>query len=174
MKTKMNKKAIAGHTLLAITIGLTLTLLIGGSLWFFIGRYLSIKADTFQIEAGLFTQRALYSASGFAYFDESTGRVYPGIIDGRLIEDTDAAGKRLLEAINYGSSQKYLAAKISAGNKTIYYNKPMYDSWLPRVGLAGAGSARELVLVKYALVRQGSLLEPTVFTFSVLKPGEAA
>jgi len=170
----MNKKALLGEEMLIAIGAALLTFLIAGSLVFFVGRYLTIKADVFPMEASILAQRSLYSQNALAYFDENTQRAYPGIVDAELLKNPAVAEPRLLKAISYGAEQKYIAAKITIDTYAIYYNKPMYDSWLPKLGLKGAGATREMTFAKYILVKEGAKLTPAVAKISVLQPGGAA
>ena len=75
---------------------------------FLINSYIRTEVQTFDAEASLFIQRVLYSKNCLAYQDESTGQVYPGIVEYASLA-SDEFQERLAQCADYHDS-RHLAA----------------------------------------------------------------
>lgn len=150
MRPSSKRGQTAAYVMTWIIFTTLMLIIIFGSLIFWTDRALNPKRDTFSLQAGLLSQRLLYSPNGLAYVDPMTGRSYPGIIDAAKLKDPKTA-ERLLSVVSYKES--VIGAKILVGESTVYYNKAYYDKYFPLIGKQGAGGARSQKLTIPLLVR---------------------
>lgn len=138
---KMNKKAMSigdffywiGRMLFVILILVSIV---------YVGLIYQSKAiESYDIEAKLFKHYLIYNPNGLSYWDDSTGRLYPGIVDLKNFNS-----ERLEAAADFGTD-RMVAANITLydiSKTTViaqtYYNYPSFIRWKPISYGKGAGS----------------------------------
>lgn len=148
--------------------------------------FIITNVDVRQVESNILINRLLYSKDGLSYYDESLKRVYPGVVDLNKFRQLSINNPNWLDntAINYGSDNPIIAAKItlknigsivkekqSANDITIFYNKDRFDKWEPRTLVTvrgGAGSVKSFQEQRYVLAKDNELLHPAVLEFYVI------
>lgn len=137
---------------------------------FLVRLYIVTKIDIKDAEAIVLVNRIMFSPHGFSYYDEKINRVYPGVIDLEKFNDS------ILEKIAYLPENLLISAKLTLTDmdknpiKTIYYNKPWYDNWLPMAGISGPGGKTKITKTYYVLLKQGDEIKQAVLKFEVLMP----
>ena len=132
--------------------------------------------DSSYPESILFVRYMLYNPNALPYFDSSSGRAYPGIID---LSKMDSA--KLNDAMYFGENNDMVAANITlnytdAENKSqtkqVFYNQGRYENWLPLSNptFLGRGTVRMYEEEKYVLVQDNAQRYRGFVKFVVLVP----
>ena len=99
--------------------------------------FVTYKVDTLGTETDLFVEKILNHKDGIAYYDQSTGRIHPHIIDANKFDNKKATETQLKKIIFYDDIDKpknqRLAAKIvlieNNQRKELIYNDKKLQSY---------------------------------------------
>ncbi len=158
----MRGQVSTGYMLSWIIFTGAMLIIIFGSLLFWLDAKLTIHADTFPAEAGLYADRVLFSSDGLAAVD-ITGRTLPGIIDAKKLSDP-----LISDQLKQTASGKGFAAKIQIGDATIYSDEKRYDALIPQTGGTGPGSTQQQAFTFMVLKREGEKDTPVLATINVV------
>ncbi|MFH1440154.1 MAG: hypothetical protein ABIG89_06295 [Candidatus Woesearchaeota archaeon] len=136
-----NKKAmIAYWQLMFMFVRLFVLTLVFMSMVLLVTKYINDETNIQDMEIKLFVEHLLYSDDGLSYYDEITGRLYPGILNADDFRSAQDIEIKLNKAFNYGS-HPLMSAKFEfifdediknpemLGLKEFYYNKDKYGEW---------------------------------------------
>lgn len=169
---RSSKAQTTPYILLWIVFTSLMLVIIFGSMLFWLDGKINMQRDTFNAEAGILAQRLLFSPNALGAVDALTGRPLPGIIDGAKLGDANI-GQALLDAVYYGEPNNVIAAKLTIGSQTVYYNGPLYLRLLPQLGGSGPGSTRSATIAATVLVRNDNVDTPALATVEVLRVSES-
>ncbi|NQV09290.1 hypothetical protein HQ529_05560 [Candidatus Woesearchaeota archaeon] len=168
-----NKRAMFTLNLLAFLPRLGFLIVVVLSIVVLLGANIKTEIDVFDAQAEVFFQRLVYG-NHFSYFDEVTGRLYPGMVDFDKFKSTD-----LDNLIYYGEENRDVGARISLKdfngsiNEEIMYNR---DFFIEKEVLLEAGFTKGLGGVKgkekelYVVIKDGNrTLEGTLNVMMIIQ-----
>jgi hypothetical protein len=151
-----------------IVFTMLMLVIIMGVMMFWLANKLNPSRDTFSLQATLLAQRIVYAPDGLAFYDTTTGRSIPGVIDSKKLTNPLTPDALLAETF-YPPPNQVIAAKVTIGTATVYYNEAYYKKLQPLVGKSGAGAAREENVILPVLLRTNNVDAPAEAVVSVVR-----
>lgn len=169
-KILKSKKGFSFNTLMwLLRIGMMLLGIFSALL--VINIFIADKVDLRAVEAGVISNRIIYSKEGISYVDPASGRVYPGIIDYTVMQKDNILNESI-----YMKNNDYVGARIALFGldgkemRTTYYNKEWYDILRPKSFVPGFGASKIFKDRRYVLVKKPgiSTLVPAILEIEVI------
>lgn len=129
-----------------------------------------ISVDTRALDATLLAHRLVLSPQGLGFFDSETQQAPLGVMDAGKLEAASADPQYLSNLVRFPDQK--LAAKITVGSLSAYYNKGVYDDYaaLAKSRLAGRGGADSTIFTLPLLIRSQGMDAPANAVIEVIQP----
>ncbi len=155
---------ILGHTFVRMLI----VIIVLFSIVLLVNRFIIVDEDITELESALLVRSIMSNPHGPSFVDESTGRVYPYLIDVDFFRNSP--DEKLSEVFDYSLDSPYVAMKISLQDfdgggyrqggwslPSAYLNKRYYEAWekIATTDVQGAGSVYKEEQVYFVNVIDG-------------------
>ena len=145
--------------------------------------FAKITLDTQEAEMELFAQQLLYSQNGISYYDDNLHKVYPGIIDYRMLKNKAVFENKLMQAFHYKefplSAAQFEIVVYEQSDEyeifeKIHYQKEYFEQLhvLAQTGIGGAGGAKEIYKEIPVIIRketaQGTQFYPAMLKMVIV------
>jgi hypothetical protein len=124
------KKAITTFEMLMWVPRIVFLVAVMFAVAFLVKSHITTTIDISEARANIFVNRAIYSQSDISYFDSSTGRAYPGIIEMQKFKEH--AGELLEKSIYYSEKNREVGARFllknleSSEEAEAFYNEEFF------------------------------------------------
>jgi len=162
----MNKKGVSYELILWMG-RFALVGLIMVSLFWVIGLFTSIKADTSALEADIILNR-LFSKEGISYNDKFTGRTYPYAVDLNKFSE-EQLNKTFTDNYNRFALSLLLSNNETGESKEVFFNKFLYEIGKP---LDWSNKYHSEIINNYVLIKDGDKIWRGFLRVIVLVPEE--
>ncbi|MFC1768449.1 hypothetical protein ACFLZX_01670 [Nanoarchaeota archaeon] len=178
LRSHRNKKGITSFEVIMWVPRIIFVTIVIFSVVFLIRAYVKINIDVSQVESDIFIYRTLYGQGGLSKLDPVLDQIDLGVI--RKSDINEGTFEKLEDIQYYGEKNSAVGAEFifseigSLDSQKFYYNKELYDRFLPVASLEeskGPGGARKQKRQIYILFEdEESKLIPALMEVTVVVP----